>query len=638
MSAAAPPVAILLTPSGLACGVAWTTTTAAGTELTVVGKLEFAFTSEGEPRPVQAEPPGHWQARPSPEELEAAQGRRLVVRGQRPLPGRVLLRRGTTSIAELELAPGATPAAGQLASASMSTVVGTPADEWLVVEGFDGPRSRRWCKLPRVGLLASWQCGSSTPERLLLGARQCFVDVARGSFAFVLRGTRRLSANSIPQRVELVVTDLAPLVNVTPARGDLGTTLPLDGGAVPVAGPIMPFAGASGAPAPPPPQAPGVLSPPPFAAPAVEGSSLPRLGIGLPSLAERSDEITRTDVATTRLISPLAPTKPSPVLPFDVPDELESTSALDPTAAPETDTLPFGKSPRSAAPSVEPGSVGYALTIPVSSGRRLGGHDAPEEALESPGTPSIAPESVEAGPVKVELHEPRSMGDVHQVILAPPPDQTSLEQEGVVSLETHSVRIELERRLCDGASLAGLELRSADLSRLELRHAKLGGLDLSLANLSGADLTSADLTRSKLDGARLDGAKLDGAILARASFEGASLDGASLRDIQARECSFVEAQLAGCDLTSADLRRAKLVGATLVGAQCARLNGLESDWTGADLGEAKLEQANLRGATLRRARLDGASFVGTDLRDADLREASPAVALEGAKLAGARRG
>lgn len=615
MSSSAPPVAILVTPSGLASGVAWTTTTAEGTELTVVGKLEFAFTSEGEPRPVQAEPPGHWQARPSPEELEAAQGRRLVVRGQRPLPGRVVLRRGTTSIAELELAPGASPAAGQLASASMSTVVGTPGDEWLVVEGFDGPRSRRWCKLPRVGLLAAWQGGAAAPERLLLGARQCYVDVARHGFAFVLRGTRRLSAGAIPQRIELVATQLAPLVNVMPAGADLGTTLPLEGGAAPAAAPVLPF-------------------------PAVPGSAgTPRLGAGLPSLAERSDEVTRTDITDTRLMVTLPPTKPSPVLPFDVPPELESTHVIDPSSPPEADTLPFAKRSSGGPRPVDADGVAHALTVPVSGGRRANDPLERVDTLESPGTPSLPPESVEPGPVHMQLHEPRPVGDVHEVILAPPPDATSMEPEMLGQpTEPASARAELERRLRDGASLAGLELRAADLSGLVLRHAKLGGLDLSLTKLTGADLSAADLTRTKLDGARLDDAKLDGAILARASFEGASLERASLRDAQAREAVFVEAQLSGSDLTSADLRRAKLVGATLTGARGARLNGLESDWTGAELGEARLDGANLRGAVLRRVRLAGASFAGADLRDADLREASPESALEGAKLAGARRG
>jgi uncharacterized protein YjbI with pentapeptide repeats len=619
MSSPAPPIAILLTPSALASGVAWVTTTAAGAELGVVGKLEFAFTTEGDPRPVQAEAPGHWQGRPSPEELELSQARRLLVRGQRPLPGRVVLRRGTTSIAELELGAGGAPAVGQLASASMSTVVGTPGDEWLVVEGFDGPRSRRWCKLPRVGLLAVWQSGAAPPERLLLGSRQCFVDVARQSFAFVLRATRRLSTGAIPQRVELVVTNLAPMVTVAATTTDLGTTLPLDAGRAAVVAPVLPFPVATGAPASPNASAPRLAGQLPFAAPVAPPPKLPVIGRGLPFLGEAPSETTATGVSTTNVMraDELAGEGVRRALPFTSEPELDDTRSLGADELPPRESvLPFASSePAPVVPATPPVMPPPRVPVPMAS----------------PDTES----EIATLPIHGGVRAPESLRRAAEQLAVPVATSSPSVNEAP---EFDPVRSELDKRLRDGAALAGLELRSADLSGLVLRHAKLGGLDLSLANLSSADLTSADLTRTKLDGARLDGAKLDGAILARASFEGASLERASLRDVQARECNLVEAQLSGCDLTGADLRRAKLVGAKLVGAQGTKLNGLESDWTGADLGDAKLDGANLRGAVLKRASLRGASFDGADLRDADLREATPAEALEGAKLAGARKG
>jgi len=603
------PTNVPVVPVGQVAGVAWLHPSPGGAELTVIGKLVLLLGHDGTAALVPPEAPGWNLGRAAPEEIEPNADRKVAVRGPRALPGRVILRRGTTTMVEVDVQPGASVVAQHLSNTMQTTTAGRRGDEWLVLEGFEGAGSRRWCKLPKLGLIAGFAGPlPGANERVLLTSRLCIVDVSTFTIAFVMRATRKLTSARLPRELTLAIMDLeqaaaallppppaSPLPTTAPLRpnmsgGPLLTTMP---GELRAQAPALPFAPAS--------EAPPMPMPPPVG---VAGSTgelppLPAVGSALPFVAE--DESTG---GVTRVVSDVAPEATANPLPFQDPLPFDEPSAVTSVISdlPRHPTLPFAKPPADMI-AVPPAIVAAPPIV-----------EAPAPVV------AAAPPVVTAPPI---VETPPPVVAAPAIVETPPPEPTIAETIGM--------------RMRDGASLADLDLKGAKLAGAVLRHAKLGGLDFTNADLSGADLGSADLTRAKLDQAKLDGATLDGATLMRTSFERASLRGASLKNVLAREVVLSGADLDGANLTGGDLRRAKLVGATITNAQAKELNAQQADFTGADLGGSHLEGAMLRGATLRRARLGGAAFHGADLRDADLREASPDDALEGAKVAGARR-
>ena len=193
---------------GQSSGAAFLATSTTGAELCILGKLSLVLLGEGQAAIVaRPEPPGVHAGGAAPAELEEASGGMLVVGGGRAFGGRVVLRRGATMLAEIAFGPGHEPAAIVMSGSSETgdeptSAEASPDEEWLVVEGVTSPDARRWCKLPRMKLVATWEPASS----LLLGSRACFLDVSTWTVSFILRGRLPLAAPA-PRSVMVSVED-----------------------------------------------------------------------------------------------------------------------------------------------------------------------------------------------------------------------------------------------------------------------------------------------------------------------------------------------------------------------------------------------------------------------------------------------
>jgi len=200
------PSEIAVTPVGHTSALAWLVPATGGVELTIVGKIVVALGFDGQVEMVGTpELPGWNQERPAPEEVDRDAVRKIMVRGRRAYPGKVVLRRGAQVLVECPFGPGDQSVETPLANNMQTTIAGKRGDEWLVVEGGDGAEVRRWCKLPKLGLVATW----SDVERLVLTSRICFVDVSNWTIAFLLRGSRRLLPTMAPRHLSVAVHDLA---------------------------------------------------------------------------------------------------------------------------------------------------------------------------------------------------------------------------------------------------------------------------------------------------------------------------------------------------------------------------------------------------------------------------------------------
>lgn len=244
------PSEIAVTPVGYTSALAWLTPTTGGVELTIVGKLVVGLGVEGYvemlPKP---ELPGWHQARPAPAEVDRDAARRIVARGRRAHPGKVVLRRGSSVLVECPFAPGDQPVEAPLANNMQTTIAGKRGDEWLVVEGGDRPDARRWCKLPKLGLVATW----NDVERLVLTSRICFVDVSDWTISFVMRGSRKIPPSMAPKHLSVAVHDptggtaplpvRVPAVTGPPAPAPAPPLAPLPSPAVPPPSPFAPRRG-----------------------------------------------------------------------------------------------------------------------------------------------------------------------------------------------------------------------------------------------------------------------------------------------------------------------------------------------------------------------------------------------------------
>lgn len=190
---------------GQSSGVAFLSTSPCGTELSVIGKLSFVLLEEGQAAIVaRPEPPGFHRGVAAPAELDDGSAGLLLVSGPRLAGGRVVLRRGTNVLAEVAFHPGLEPFG--VTATGLQVVTGPDAaageDEWLVIEGVTAPDGRRWCKLPKMRLVASWEPFT----QLVLGSRACFVDLTTWTVSFLLRGTLPL-ATPAPRVITVLVED-----------------------------------------------------------------------------------------------------------------------------------------------------------------------------------------------------------------------------------------------------------------------------------------------------------------------------------------------------------------------------------------------------------------------------------------------
>ncbi|NUP08047.1 MAG: hypothetical protein HOW73_18530, partial [Polyangiaceae bacterium] len=206
MNATASPAALAISPAGPVAGTAWLAPSPGGVEMHVIGKLVLQLGHAGATSFVsKPELPGWNQGRGAKEEVEVSDARKLIVRGHRTQPGKLILRRGTTAIGEIPFGPGVDTVTMPLSSTMQATIAGKGGDDWLVVEGVEGPQARRWCKLPKLGIVACWD----EIERMLLTSRVCLVDVSSWTIAFVVRASRKLLPAMAPRVVTLSVLDLA---------------------------------------------------------------------------------------------------------------------------------------------------------------------------------------------------------------------------------------------------------------------------------------------------------------------------------------------------------------------------------------------------------------------------------------------
>jgi hypothetical protein len=130
----------------------------------------------------------------------------------------VTLRRGSQILVEMPFGPGHEPVMGELANALQTTAAGRRGDEWLVVESADSSDPRRWCKLPKLGVVATW----GKNDRLLLTSRMCFVDIAQWTVTFVMRGSRKIGNGGVPRNLTISILDLT---EEKPADGAISTNI-----------------------------------------------------------------------------------------------------------------------------------------------------------------------------------------------------------------------------------------------------------------------------------------------------------------------------------------------------------------------------------------------------------------------------
>ncbi len=444
----------------------------------------------------------------------------------------------------------------------------------------------------------------------------------------------------------------------------------------------------------------------PRPAPVVEelAGSLSMPGSGIPS---SGSTITHPPAELQQLIdrvrqetSPVTVAKPnfddSPTL---APDEAEIALLLqkaeqEGVAAEEDDKAHLGARPSPAALRAQKTTIrglgsGKAEPPPttrVGAGHLLQGEEMPTAQLpipdvllklaaqpasqKQPPEPAIAPLIQEAQAPAVELDEDET-GRPTLTEMEAPPVSAAQPPPQVHKGET---RMEVERRIREGETLAGLDLSDLDLSgfdfsgkslvgcrfdRGNLRRCRLRGADLSGASLEGADLSETELDDAKLERTNLVSAKLTGASLRsafltdanlttadarRAVFDRASgqrtifsrarLDGASACGAQLDTADFTEAQLDGANFEGSLLPDLKAYEVSAEDTSFVRASLKNARFDGGVLGRARFDAAMAEDSMWDRAVLDGASFEGANLCGGSFTKAS----LRGCNLSGADLG
>ena len=470
---------------GESSGVAYVKSSSGGAELCVLGKLSLVLLGGGQAAIVaRPEPPGVHRGVPAPAELDDAVQGMLVIAGPRSCAGRVVLRRGTAIMADVALSGGSETVT--VPSSALHSAAGGD-DEWLVVEGVDAPDARRWCKLPKMHIVASWEPAA----QLILGARACLIDLGTWTVSFILRGTP-IPVEERPSHVTLSVEDTY-VSSVRPIPPGLGESIEAE---------TQTGRGD------------------------VDDDDGVRTAVRAAAQqpARPLEEAPSTEQAT-RLI-PIAPLPPEAL-------------RDGPSSAPRT-------TQRRGAAAARSSRAGLRL----GGGSGPGAKASSKPPEPEPDPPRIEDETTAVGRIAVDSDGPSSVTRAF-ASLSPETfvvaERTEVRSELVRRIQRGEPLAGLDLR---GARLAGVSLAGASLSGLDLSGVDLRGADLAGTDLRSARLDGAQLDGSRLDGANLDGASLVGASLRSITLSGATFAGADFTDAQIGG-SHTDAAFAGADLTRA---------------------------------------------------------------------------------------
>ncbi len=496
MTGATATASVVIGSSGPVSGTGWlaapsSAPVGAAVELAVFAKISMQLGRDGATSIVSLpELPGWNQGRSAREEIEPSPHRRLIVRGHRTQPGRVVLRRGAEVLGEVAFGVGVETIATSLPSTMQTTIGSRRGDDYLVVEGVEGPSARRWCKLPKLGVLATWD----EVERMVLTSRACIVDVSSWTVAFLLQGSRKLLSAMAPRRLALSVLDLS-----TPSGEALHP------------GPRPSSSSSTFA----------AVSP---------SATLPSLGVEARAPAVVDEE--SSTAGNTRQVAPAElerllsgiHRRAGSAPPLDDGNDEGPTKVL-----PNVDLerlqreIAGAERPASALPleeRPEPGEVTRAFSAIVSTSDGAPVEAAPVAAVkEGSGTQPIG--------IRAELERRlQRRGDIRGLDLRRAP------------LKGLSAR---------GGDLRGAQLSEADLTGADLTGANLEGACLDGAKLDGARLDDATLLEATFECASMVASSMRSAKLEGSSFAGADLRGADLRGAEPRD-AFVGSILDGARL------------------------------------------------------------------------------------------
>lgn len=458
---------VSLNALGPVAGSAWVERADVGFDLHVIGKLSLQLGQGGNIKVVsKPELPGWNQGRVAKEELSVTTKRKLLVRGHRTQPGRVILRRGVEAVGELALEPGLAMVDLELDANAQATIAGKRGDDWLVIEGVEGPSTRRWCKLPKLGLVASW----GEIERMTLASRICLVDVSSWMISFVMRATRRLPQAMVPDRASLAVLDLS----------QAGAPVPITAGSGTYAAAALP--------------AEPAVAPQPVAATATRRELDHDPPTMISAGVTKARPASADDDSTVRI-------KQAP------PDSVSAGRTRQ--LSPEEVAKLLGREKQ--RPLDDAADELPTRMLPSDQLRELTRALAPEEPSTSDADEISRAFAAIAPPAQRDVR-----GELEQRV-----------RRGERLDDLPLAGAKLAGACLAGAQLADLDLSGADLSRADLSDALLAGARLDGANLQGARLSRAALDFASLRGSSLSGASLEGASFAGADLRDADLRGAA---------------------------------------------------------------------------------------------------------------
>lgn len=492
-------VGIPVTSEGLLSGVAWATAAPGGVDLHAMGKISLVLDVEGSSTQIASQPPGYHRNAAAPEEVRDDVGRLLLVRGFRSTAGRVMLRKGADPLAEAGFGPGGDIVTSPLAGSAKTTMSGKQG-EWLVVEGAEHAAARRWCKLPKLGVVATYGAN----QRMVLRYKILCVDVTSWIVSFIYRATKPLGRSPMPASVHLGAMTVEQVTG-----GAIRPSIPLNG-----------TVALAGAPAPSP-SLPFNRSQPP---------RLPPYSI--------------IDHVSTGTVDVMDPAEAHAAQAQWAP-QLEDTTT-------NVRDLPAPKGAATGAPAPDPGLRAeverrYAAGRPLSdldlrgarleqiqlANARLFGLDLSRADLR--GADLTGADLTGARLCDARLDGARLDGaNLSNAIV----DNTTF---GAASM-----------RSVMADELQGVEASfdEAVLERSRFRRARLVGATLERVRAAGMDLAEADLTGAQLNGGSFERANMRGANLRRAGLRGAHFSGADLSDADLREVSGLN-RLPGANLEGA---------------------------------------------------------------------------------------
>jgi uncharacterized protein YjbI with pentapeptide repeats len=207
-------------------------------------------------------------------------------------------------------------------------------------------------------------------------------------------------------------------------------------------------------------------------------------------------------------------------------------------------------------------------------------------------------------------------------------DDSSVDEGDDVVAEGEVKDVDINQKLADGESLAGIDLSGHDFSGQELSGVDFSGAILAGAILSGVNLEGAVLANTDLKKSDLSGANMAGANLAQTDLSGANLENANLEGADLTECMLDSANLKKSQLTDATFEKAKLTTANLEEVIAVGTVFTEADMTGSsckgadfnlsDLTHCLLHNVNFQNANLNNASVEGAQGKNINCTEANL--------------------